>query len=233
MKKSFTLIELLVATTIFSLVLAIFIVVVWSVLQPKSKLKAMANLREQTQQVMDTITASIEEANNTEAGSYVNFALNDNGGALVACPAASQPCSGSRLVTSANLPNNGSTVNVRKAFGIYDDASPIPNWQGGSCTGSHCYLDIVQSVNGGGLTYQRLTSDDIKVLNITFSGYDWIYSNTRDVAPYMTIIIHAESAYATAGAKPEITLKTTVRPFNTNNSTYPGANPIINEQLTY
>jgi hypothetical protein len=83
--------------------------------------------------------------------------------------------------------------------------------------------------------HHLLTSSDINVLSIQFSGYDWAVDpthgpNDRHIAPYMTITLHTQSAYTEAGGAPDLWLKTTVRPFNTNNT---GSGGSINEKLTY
>ena len=239
MKKSFTLIEILIATTIFAIVLSVFVIAIWSVSQPKSKTKAMNNLREQSQQAMDTIVASIMEANRTEGGSYVNFAITDDGGNPIPC--TSNPCSGNRLTTSANLPAVPySSVYVKKAFAVYKGTPTTAQTVCAPSLTENCHLDIIQAIDGVVKPHHSLTTSDINVLEIDFSGYFWSSSNTnftlcpnggRCIAPYMTITLHTQSAYTEAGGAPDLWLKTTVRPFNTNNTG--GSGGSIDDKLVY
>jgi len=175
---------------------------------------------------------------NHHEGSYVNFAITQGDGTPITCSA--NPCTGYRLTTSADLPSSPNPdVYVRKAFGIYKGSANTYQ-SSGACAPSateSCHLDLVQAGTGWGPDNHKLTSDDINVLNIEFSGYDWTNTNldpscsgNRCIAPYITIRLHTQSAYTEAGGAPDLWLKTTVRPFNTNNT---GGGGFINEKLVY
>jgi type II secretory pathway pseudopilin PulG len=217
-KKSFTLIELLLATSLFIIIILVFIVAVWTVMRPKAKNETNTNLQDTSRLVMEEITNNIYKANakSTEKG-YAFFAATGSDGRAIACPATICP-TGNRLSTYQSF-SDGHTV--IRAFGVDLDG------------GTRKVLQIQElACNPSGTcepaTKDRihdLSSPDVEVTSISFSGHYWTINaggnptNDRSTQAYMEITINLISHYLNnQGTRETLVTKSLVTPMIGDNT---------------
>lgn len=213
-RKSFTLLEVLVATTIFIIIMVIFITVLWAILRPRAKTQTLSALQQASQAAMDTMVDDILHANVNNPAKYVNFALTDVAGNPLSCV---NFCSGNRVTALTDLYNDG--VVTKRAFEITDTSlNPIA---GTTCpAGQTCRL-VERETNaaGGSPTPHELLPPEVDITKLEFNGYFWSNSpsNSRLIAPYMNITISFKSHFTDAASSGVLTIRTTIRPMETDN----------------
>lgn len=145
-RRSFTLIETLVAVSLFVIVVVIGLAAVVVLTNTRTKASTIANTQQSGKLAMETMANEVEAVSDPTLDTINPSDLYNS----VLNPTANP--------SYFSVTRNG----IKEAFGLYNSTTQV---SGSACTAGPCYIGMT----AGGVI-SRLTSPDVSVTSLTFSG---------------------------------------------------------------